>query len=141
MLRLSHAPRTFSPLDQTTTNLPFAQYVRRSYQREIRTACGKGAITTTIDHPSSTDQTTGLPEDGLGSPGTSGQDGSDLETYTLHRPTGDGSREGRVSFSVCSPKHKSKVHSRLPRISLETINSIKEMAANNRRLRSGTYSR
>jgi putative transposase len=29
-------------------------------------------------------------------------------------------------------KHKSKVHSRLPRISLETINSIKEMAANNR---------
>src|SRR5437870_17309 len=83
MLQLSLTPRTFSPLDQTTNDLPFAQYARRSSRREIRTACGKRAVTTSIDHPSSTDQTTGLSEDGPVSPGASGQDGSDLETDAL----------------------------------------------------------
>ena len=36
-------------------------------------------------------------------------------------------------------KRKSKAHSRKPRLSPETIHLIKEMATNNRRLRSGTY--
>ncbi len=36
-------------------------------------------------------------------------------------------------------KRKSKAHSRKPRLSPETIRLIKEMATNNRRLRSGTY--
>jgi hypothetical protein len=122
MLQLSLTPRTFSPLDQTTHDLPFAQYARRSWQREIRTACGKRAVTTTIDHPSSTDQTTGLPEDGSVSPGASGQDGSNLETLLRwHREL------SRVFW-----KHTSKTHLRKPRLSLETINLIKEMAANNR---------
>jgi hypothetical protein len=84
MLQPSLTPRTFSPLDQTTNDLPFAQYARRSSQREIQTACGKRAVTTTIDHPSLTDQTTRLPVDGPVSPGASGQDGPNLETGALH---------------------------------------------------------
>jgi len=36
-----------------------------------------------------------------------------------------------VNSSVCSPKHKSKAYARKPRLSLETITLIKEMAANN----------
>jgi putative transposase len=36
-------------------------------------------------------------------------------------------------------KHKSKAHSRQPKLSLETIALIKEMAANNRRLRCRAY--
>jgi putative transposase len=45
-----------------------------------------------------------------------------------------------VNFSVCSPKHKSKVRARKPKLSLETVTLIKEMGTNNRRLRSGAHS-
>ena len=36
-----------------------------------------------------------------------------------------------VNFSVCSPKHTSKVRARKPKLSLETVTLIKEMATNN----------
>ena len=57
---------------------------------------------TPTDHSPTTKQTAGLSQDGPAFPSAASQDGSDLETGTLSCPAGDGSREGRVSFSICS---------------------------------------
>ncbi|SRR6266566_5275101 len=102
LFQLSLAPRTFFALDQTTNGLPFTRHARRYDQRKIRTTCGKRPVTTPTDHPSSTNQAAGLPEDGPVAPGTSGQDGPNLETGDLHCPAGDASAASIVSSSVCS---------------------------------------
>jgi hypothetical protein len=60
------------------------------------------------------------------------QDGSDLERGDLSCPARDEARASIVSSSACSPKRKSKVCARKPRLSPETIALIKEMATNNR---------
>jgi len=85
----TYTPKTFFAVDQATNDFTFARNMCRSVQRKIRTACRKRPVTTPTDHASSTDQTTGLPEDRPVSPGASGQDGSDLETGPLRRPAGD----------------------------------------------------
>ena len=93
------------------------------------------------DHLASTDQTTSVRENKSSALHISRSHGSGMETGTLYRPAGDESREGRVSSSVCSPKHTSKAQSSKPKLSHEIITFIREMAANNRRLSRGAHSR
>jgi hypothetical protein len=130
--QLSLAPSIFFALAQTIDNCPCTRHACRHDERKIRTTCGKRPVTIPTDHPPSTGQTPRLSEDRSVSPGGSCQDGSDLETSAFPRPARDGSREGRVSSSACSPKHRSKARSSNPRLSCETITLIQEMAANNR---------
>ena len=132
IFQISLDPRTFFALDKTTNDLTFARNIRRYNERKIRTACGERPVTIPTCHPSSPNQTTGLQEKRSASPGASGQDGSNLETGALPCPARDGSAASIGSSSVCSPKRKSKAHSRKPRLSPETITLIKEMAVNNR---------
>ena len=140
LFQLSRALRTCFALDQTSDDFPCARHARRSDQRQIRIAGGKRLVTTPTDHLASTNQTTCLPEDRPVAPGGSRQDGSVLETSALPCP---GRRRcfgfHRELFRVFW-KHKSRVHSRKPRLSLETITLIKEMAAHNRRLQGGAPS-
>ncbi len=131
-LLLPCAPRTCFALDETTNDLPCARYIRRSDQRQSRTAGGKRAVATPTDHSASTNQTTSIPEDGPTSPGAPRQDGSNLETGAFPRPAGDGSLRWHRELFRLFWKHKSKAHARKPRLSPETISLIKEMAANNR---------
>src|SRR5215472_1296391 len=79
----SRVPRTCFAVDQTTSDLPSARHARRSDQKEVRTHCRKRAPTATIDHPSSTGQTTRLRKDGSVSLGAAGQGSSELETSAL----------------------------------------------------------
>ena len=102
MFQLSHAPRWLFALDKTTEDFLAARDAGGSDQREIRTCCGKCALTAPTHHPSSTDQTTGVHQDGSNPPGASGQSGSDLETSALARPARDASCAGIVSSFVCS---------------------------------------
>jgi hypothetical protein len=132
MYQLSRAPRTFFGLDQTADDLLCAWNARRSDQKKVRTAGGKRPVTTSTDHLTSTNQTTHLPQERLVSPGAAGQDGSDLETGPLSRP-------GRRHFCGFHRElfrlfwmRKSQAHASKPKLSSETIDLIKEMAANYR---------
>lgn len=69
LFSLGCALRTCLALDQTIDDLPCAQNVCRSDQRQSRTASGKCAVATPTDYLASTDQTTGLPENRSSAPG------------------------------------------------------------------------
>src|SRR5258706_4995858 len=102
LFQLSRTPRTCFALDQATDDLSCARDTRRSDQRKSRTAGGKRAVATTTDHLASTDQTTCLPEERPIPPGTSRQNGADLETDPLPCPAGDAAAASIGSSSACS---------------------------------------
>ena len=133
---LLRASRAGFAVDEAINDLPGTQYARGSDQKQGRTAGGKRALTRASDRPAPTGQTPCVPEDGPVPPGarcarmvrTWKQALFLVQPETLLR----GPRELFRWFW----KRKSKVPARKQRLSPETISLIKEMVANNRRLRS-----
>jgi hypothetical protein len=103
MFQLSCSPRTCFALDKATNTFTFARNIRRDDQRKIRPACRERPVTTPTGHPSSTNQTSGLQEKRSASPGA--RCARMVRTWKQALflvQEDDGSREGRVSSSVCS---------------------------------------
>ncbi len=86
MFLLSHAPIWLLALDKTAENFIANRDAGRSYQGEIRTCRRKCAPTSTTHHPSSTEQATGVHQEGSKPTGASGKSDSVLEASTLDRP-------------------------------------------------------
>jgi hypothetical protein len=136
----SRAPRMCFSMDQTTDDFPRAWDVRRSDQKQSRTAGRKRMVAKTSDHLASTSETISVPEKQTESSWCYSQawfgprNRSSL-SFSQRRI----SRGPRGLFRVFW-KHTSEACLSKPRLSHETITLIRQMAANNRRLRDGAHS-
>jgi hypothetical protein len=81
MLLLSHAPTLVLELDKAPRDLTAVWDDGRSCQGEIRTRCRKRALTPPTHHPSPTDHTANVYQEGSNPLSASGKNGSDRQ-YT-----------------------------------------------------------
>ena len=131
LFRLLCASRTRFAVDKATNDLPSGWCTCRCDQRQSRTTGRKRASAPPTAHSASTGQTPCVSKERPAFASTPRQDGSNLERGALSSSAGDAAAASIVSSSVCSPKHTSKVRARKPKLSLETVTLIKEMATNN----------